>query len=161
MPLFDQVSIPSDESLMTPAERRLRQLNSDREQRSAEGKQETIAQQKEYEEVLRQNLISDLEDLRRIVDAERQATTQAGHVHSLEVLIASGYLPRDAAQDESIKIGEYAKDMALKRLNALREVDERLSMLDGALCLPNDECARLADEREQALQRLLGEWGVN
>lgn len=161
IPSVEQVSIPSDESLMTPVERRLRELDAQRKQRSSEGKQDTIEQQREYEQVLRQNLILDLEDLRMIEMNERSGSMSGGHVRSIDALVAAGYLPQEAIQDHSIKIQPLTKDIALKRLEALREVDERLALLEGALCLPDDECSRLHEAREQEVHQLEGEWGVN
>lgn len=152
----------SEDSFMTPLERRLRVLEKERQQRIAEGKQETIEQQREYEDLVWQNLVSDLEELREMAEGERSLhpETAGGHVPVLDVLIASGCLPDHGWEKHPILL-ENLRKIALKKLDLLRQTLGELKLLDGALCLPEDHCDEQGQSREATLHRLEAEWGVN
>lgn len=157
----EKVSIPLDESLMTPLERRLRSLEMERQQRRASGKQETIAQQRDYEDIVWQNIVSDLIDLGKIVNDEKDLQPSAsGYARTLDALIAAGYLPKDIWSQHPVLIEE-TRNIAKKKLELLRESNERLKMLDGALCMPSDHCEGLDLNRESVLHTLEGKWEVN
>lgn len=157
---FEQVSFPADESLMTPEEKRLRMLEAGRKERSTRGKAETLAQQYEYECVLRENLISDLKDLKGILKHEA-AIAAPGQVCMVEALVASGHLPQEALSGHPMMVGETTRGLAMKRLASLHESGERLAMLDIAMGLPDEECVRLKEHREAELHAIEGEWGLN
>jgi len=166
---FDEVSIPSDESLVTPLERRLIELEKIRKERRSQGKQETIMQQREYELILRQNIVSDLEDLKQIAgDSKILQSSSEGYVKTLDALIAAGYLPKDVWENHPNLMTDTQK-IAMKKLELLRESNERLSLLETALCMPSNEyeqldgakCELLQQSRKAELQKLEGEWGVN
>lgn len=157
----DQISFPAEESLMTPEERRLRALEAERKERSSRGQQETIAQQREYETSVRENLISDLRDLKDILKQETASSSMAGQVCIVEALVASGHLPKEALAGHPIMVGETTRGLAMKRLASLNESNDRLAMLDVAFCLPDDECAKLKGVRDAELHAIEGEWGLN
>lgn len=154
---------------MTELERRLMGLEGNRLKRVSEGRQETISQQREYEEVLRQNLVSDLEDLRKIVADEKIfEPSSPGYAKVLDALIAAGYLPKDVWDKHPI-LTEETRKIAMKKLELLRESNERLELLEAALCMPSNEyqqldagkCESLQQQRSAELHKLEGEWGVN
>lgn len=146
---------------MTPEERDLVDLQERRKQMSAEGREESLDQQREYELALRKNLILDLEELKEVARVEGQQLSAPGHVVALQALISSGHLSKEALSDHPIFVNE-TKTVALKRLASLRDSNERLAMLDDTLChLSDSECALGKKQREDELHKLEGEWGVN
>jgi hypothetical protein len=162
---FEQISFPSEEAYLTPVERRLIQLEEERKERASKGKQETIMQRREYELVLRENILLDLEELKKTGQSFKGAS---GYAKTLDALVAGGFLPKDAWEKHPGLEGEI-RTRAMKKLEELRESNEHLLMLEAALCTPSLEYERLdgavcesaQQTRASELKKLEAEWEVN